>query len=328
MKGCFELNIMITGRTGSGKTSLINGLVGKQVEEVRHRPEGHKLERGTSHVGVQEFSFNSMVVRIWDTPGFEDGTGEDGRYLDEMKRSCSDCNLYIYCISMSNKRLDTSDNLTIAKLTEGFGKHFWAKVLFVLTFANIESTSCPEKCDTVDWFEKRVNKWRAIIAEKLIEYGVEKELAEKIEVIPAGYSKALEKNPDPWVLPGIQNWFHNFWYKCTEVMDQRGLPALVGINLRRLKDPDDITKEALKYCVVEDHPIPIQRRVSNTSLQLVDTAMGRPGGIMRSASIVGVLASQTSTAGSTADGTLGTAVIDPIEVSLYWKQSASKISKW
>ena len=45
MKKSVTLDIMITGKTGSGKTALINGLIGKKVGE-----EGKELGRGMKHV--------------------------------------------------------------------------------------------------------------------------------------------------------------------------------------------------------------------------------------------------------------------------------------
>ena len=63
------LNIMITSKTGSGKTCLINGLVGRKVGE-----EGEELTRMTTHVERIEFSLNGTKAKIWDTPGLQDGT--------------------------------------------------------------------------------------------------------------------------------------------------------------------------------------------------------------------------------------------------------------
>ena len=234
---------MITGKTGSGKTSLINGLIGKKVGE-----EGDELDRKTVHVEPKELTCEGTLVKIWDTPGLQDGTNDEDQYLQEMKESCSDCDLYIYCLNMDQTRFEASETRAIQILTETFGKNFWAKVLFVLTFANKVEGSCPMGSDEKRFFTDKLKAWHAKLAEKLKEFGVKEEVADNIEVIPAGHSKPLRGHPNPWKLPGIPNWFHNFWYKCAETMDEKGIPVLVTINIRRLKSPEEISKLDLSNC--------------------------------------------------------------------------------
>ena len=327
MQSSKTLDILITGKTGSGKTALINGLIGRKVGE-----EGEELTRMTTHVDAKEFSLNGMEAKIWDTPGLQDDTDEEDRYLDEMKKYCSDCNLYIYCINMSQRRLDSADITAMGRLTNTFGKDWWKKVLFVLTFANSVEGYCPLGCDKREYFEGRVKMWHDTLVRKLVALGVEQEIAEVIVVVPTGYRKPLEQNPDPWALPGISNWFHNFWYKSAEVMDEKGLPALVTINHHRLKAPEDITEEDLKNCSIEEQPIPIHGRVAaagGLALAGAAASAGVGAGIGAAlGSIIGVLAGPAGVAGGAiVGGAMGTVIIDPIVVSLYWKYSEAKKSK-
>ena len=250
---------MITGKTGSGKTSLINGLIGKKVGE-----EGEGLDRMTAHVEPKELTCEGTLVKIWDTPGLQDDTKDEDRYLQEMKENCSDCDLYIYCLSMKQTRFDASEIQTIQKLTETFGKDFWAKVLFVLTFANeVEAfLTFSVGSDVERLFTDKVKAWHAKLVHRLKECGVKKEVADNIQVIPAGYSKPLGSHKNPWKLPGIPNWFHNFWYKCAETMDEKGIPVLVTINIRRLKSPEEISKLNLSKSPIEEQPIPLSQHVA------------------------------------------------------------------
>ena len=213
---------MITGKTGSGKTALINGLVGKEVGK-----EGEGYGSMTPHIEAKELTCEGALVKIWDTPGLQDGTDDEDRYLQEMKKNCSNCDLYIYCLSMRQNRLDASEIRAIQKLTETFGKDFWGKVLFVLTFANEVEASCPIGSDEEFFFTDKMNAWHAKLVQTLKKCGVKEEVADKIEVIPAGYSKPLKSHPNPWKLPGIPNWFHNFWYKCAATMAEKAGPGNV-----------------------------------------------------------------------------------------------------
>ena len=152
---------MITGKTGSGKTSLINGLIGAEVGK-----EGHTLDRETTSVEAKKLVLEGKITRIWDTPGLQDGTGEEERYLDEMKRFCSDCDLYIYCMKMSQTRFDAGDKRAFEALTEAFGRQFWTQVLFVLTFANSSEVmgNVQPHCDKEAVFEGKIKMWQDKIA--------------------------------------------------------------------------------------------------------------------------------------------------------------------
>ena len=305
MQSSKSLDIMIIGKTGSGKTALINGLIGRKLGE-----EGEVLTGMTARVEAKEFSLNGMVAKIWDTPGLQDGTDEEDRYLDEMKKYCSNCNLYIYCVNMSQKRLDSADITVMTKLTNTFGKDWWKKVLFVLTFANSIEGYCPLGCDKSEYFDERVKMWHDTLAEKLVALGVEQKIAESIVVVPTGYRKPLVQNPDPWALPGISNWFHNFWYKCAEVMDEKGLPVLVAFSHHRLKAPEDITEEDSKNCSIEEQPIPIADGVV-----IAGTAIA--GGVL--GLIISVLAGHAGMVGHgvKVGTTIGAVIINPILFTVY-----------
>ena len=320
---------MITGKTGSGKSSLINGLVGKKVSE-----EGDDLDRMTAIVEPKELICEGTLVKIWDTPGLQDGTNEEDRYLQEMKENCSNCNLYIYCLNMTQTRFEASQIRAIQRLTETFGKNFWAKVLFVLTYANQVQASCPagSKSDEKRIFAEKMKAWRAKLAHRLKECGVKEEVADKIEVIPAGYHKPLKFQKNPWELPGIPNWFHNFWYQCAETMDEKGVPALITINIRRLKSPEEISKMDLSSCPIEEQPVPINiGKATGGILAVAGTAAGAGvgagigGGIGAVVgSIVGLLGGPAGVGvgigiGSAAGGAVGTIVIDSILIAAYKK---------
>ena len=309
---------MITGKTGSGKTSLINGLIGAEVGT-----EGHTLDRETTSVEAKELVLEGKITRIWYTPGLQDGTGEEERYLDEMKRFCSDCDLYIYCINMLQTRFDDGDKRAFVALTEAFGTQFWTKVLFVLTFANSPEVmgNVQPHCDKKTVFEGKIKMWQDKIAKELVKVGVEQEVAEEIEIVPTGYRKPL---PDCWVLPGIPNWFENFWYKCAEAMDARALPVLIAVNRNRFKAPEDITEEDLMKSRIEEQVIPIRVQRSAAATKLGVTIGATIGATI--GGIICALAGPVGMAGGIAAGTVvGKLFIDPIIVSLseYWKYKGS-----
>ena len=74
------LKILITGKTGSGKSSLINGLVGKIVTI-----EGDNITAATKHVSGYSFLVEDVRFLVVDSPGLQDLEQEDTETLDLIK---------------------------------------------------------------------------------------------------------------------------------------------------------------------------------------------------------------------------------------------------
>ena len=246
-----SLSIMVTGRTGSGKTSLINGLVGEKVGI-----EGKELTPETRNVMTVKEELNGVLVTIWDTPGLQDGTSHEQEYLHDMKTKCKGADLNIYCISIANVRFDESDLRAIQLFTSTFGVSFWNRTVFVLTFANQAILNCPVGVDVGTWIDSKVEEWKKVFLVELSKHGVPEVVKRRMVFIPAGYHSPTKYAPNPWQLPGIDNWFHNFWYACASQMNREHLPALIKINVHRFKKEEDITEDDLQNESIENQPIP------------------------------------------------------------------------
>lgn len=144
-------NIMACGNTGVGKSNILNGIIGDGIEVSKHRlaiqaggpdhfSEGHSLKHETENVDVikLEDTVNNVKINVYDTPGFEDGTGQFQRYLEAIERESSNIDLLLYCISIENPRATLArDEATLKKLKGAFNPEIWNHCIVVLTFANV-----------------------------------------------------------------------------------------------------------------------------------------------------------------------------------------------
>lgn len=63
-----QINLMVTGATGCGKSSTINALFGKEVARIGTTPDPETMS-------IQKYIMDNLI--IWDTPGLGDGIEED-----------------------------------------------------------------------------------------------------------------------------------------------------------------------------------------------------------------------------------------------------------
>ena len=158
-----ELRMLVTGKTGQGKSTLINGVLGGQVAK-----EGARANRCTTEVEGYTKTINDVPVTVFDSPGLQDRTVKEEEYIQGMRDKCKKLSLVLYCTKMINPRLTDDDKHAMKKLTDAFGEEFWNFTVFVLTFANRED--CTRKDDRdKDVEEPDFNDeegWKALIKER------------------------------------------------------------------------------------------------------------------------------------------------------------------
>ena len=232
------LSILFTGKTGVGKSSLANALVGREVS-----PEGETLDPKT----VDVFNYNADIagvdVTIWDCPGLQDGTTNESQYLKKMATKCKALDLVLYCTRMDDTRIRDEDYETIKTLTRAFGEAIWENAVFTLTFANkvkkavrsrSQATAAP--VDQKEFFLSRLSQWDSKLKEALEKAGVSHKTVSKTVVVPVGYQ-------DDLCLPDRDDWLSKFWLACLRRINKRATLALLKISADRLPAEGDPSGE-------------------------------------------------------------------------------------
>ena len=232
---------------GVGKSSLINGLLGKNVAKEAQSPctitseiSAYQLQiEATDHAVTK-----SVEVLIMDCPGLGDPVNDEEANLTAISKHCQDADLLIYCLDMRG-RFTTADASGMKEFNQRVGSGIWKNTMFVLTFANQVLPSDPKPAGWLQIFtfgyygrpddSERKGKFRSLLKEweeilpKFLREKVKlpEELISDISLVPAGY-----RNLPP---PDRTDWFSDFWFAALSKIKEDAKPALMGINLHRFR---------------------------------------------------------------------------------------------
>eukprot|EP00731_Ephydatia_muelleri_P020837 Em0013g564a len=221
-----SLTVLLVGASGTGKSALINGLVGSEVAK-----EGSEtLFSQTIHITPYKTKNLGIDVTVWDTPGME--TVATSLALEKLVSDVQDkvrnVDLMLFCINMTSARFRQGDNQNLRIITKAFGESIWKNAIFVLTFANqVKPPPSRKGTPPREYFEERLQEWKGQIDAVLKRNGVPDKIAETVKIIPTGYR-------EDYSLPGQFNWRNDLWSTCQQVSKEKR-PILLQVSMENLE---------------------------------------------------------------------------------------------
>ena len=138
-----SFSIILLGETGTGKSQLGNALSGMNKFEV-----DDDAKSCTSKVKLCQFEFEAETVRVYDTPGLNDGNGKDSAHLKELHKqlkTVKDCAGFLLVVMEGQKRVPKSTKGMLEYFYSTFGAKFAEKLTVVVTKSGRKEDRNPYK---------------------------------------------------------------------------------------------------------------------------------------------------------------------------------------
>ena len=248
LRDCKSLDILLCGKTGAGKSTLVNGLIG--IDLMPAKEGSDSTDPCTAKVTDYKTTKDRIDITIWDTPGLMDGTEKQEEYLQDIQNKCPSVHLKLFCVNCNQTRFlegnYNHDFLVMQQFTAAFGTEFWENVVIVFTLANVVESLHPhwkklppkeKRVKFAEFIEGYKNKIHAYLKDYI---KLPEKLLDKMKMIPAGHYEER-------MLPDRDYWLSNVYFECLNALPSPNAKgALLKLNLDRFRVQSEVIESEFK----------------------------------------------------------------------------------
>jgi GTPase SAR1 family protein len=219
-----NFTFLLIGRTGVGKSSTVNSLMGQEIAPVGdYRPTTMSVESYESEIGGVKFT-------IIDTPGLCDDLEEKGNdydYLEQIRLNVDRIDLMWFVTELDDNRVRGDERRGIKLISEIFGSKIWEQAIIVFT------------CELI---REQISKYAGVSISN--------------NVPSVGVSNLQECTPDG------ERWLGELYIQVYTRMAREGAGAFFMSTVERIQAPK-VEVEKIVY-VPTPSSEPVRQPVSNT----------------------------------------------------------------
>ena len=196
------LNILCLGITGSGKSSIVNAMMGEVLARTQCVPESCQSE-----VECHKGEYEGIRINVYDTVGFSGSVPKDRKILKNISDTAPSGGYNVLLLTL---RMDCRFDEKVFQMLSLTGKLLkpvmWQRTILVLTFANAFVVQLEEGYQgysmNTDVQKMTIERTTVKIKELFQKHSrLSKEIADSIPIVLAGSANKRQLPTDPdWLL--------------------------------------------------------------------------------------------------------------------------------